>query len=431
MKKILKKLLAVGLTAGMIFGAVNISYAEWEGINYANGCNTAEDIPSAGAVLIDDDADRAPDGTAYIKASDVSSDWLYAPKAGGDPLDIAFEAVFSSKAVSAFCAWETDIKFGAEAAGFSIRDASGAKQGKVNTTIVYGSGAIRFSKPDGTKICDAEIGTWYNIKLVGVYGLGSEDAVMKVTVSEYLEDGSAEMIAEVEYPGEGKHGDLLRNDKAPTRFAVNPNTSVDNMTVCAIQPAALDIVQPEEDAVSMTAGEEQQLDVQLYADAERTMPMPDVDIVYELWNADASDYLISDTVTVTPETGLLKVSAQAQTQTFIVRARCADFPDIYDEISVNVEEVPILQFIGAGFDETYSTLINLKFDQNYENEGDLQVLTAFYDADGVLVDMFVKDLAYADQRTGETIVTLNRELPENFDINTGKIKVFVWSKTIE
>lgn len=427
MKSMLKNLCAVTLAAGMSWGIATVSHAAWEGLNYTNDCNTAEGVPSAGAVLIQS---GAADGTGYLKASDNQSDWTHF-KGEGDILNIAFEEVFSGKEVSDFCTWETDVMFTADGAGFSIRDGSGARQGKVNTTIVYGNSAIRFSKKDGTKICDAKANMWYNIKLVGIYGLGQENAVMKLTVSEYAGDGSLSEVKTLVYPG-AKYGEIMRNDKAPTRFAVNPGTCMDNISVKAMPPAAMEITPSAENGISMKAGEEKQFNIQLYADAEKTMKMPGANVVYELWNADKSDYLISDVITISPETGLLTVAGAAQSQSFVIRAKCVDCPEIYAEVSVSVEGVAMLEFVGAAFtDDTYTVLKQLDFIQNYANEGDITFMVAIHDKNGVLMDVFFKNVAYQDQTAGKMSVTLNETMPEGFDPASGDtMKVLIWSKTM-
>lgn len=415
----MKKLICTAAAVmGIMIGVSTASYAAWEGLSYKNSCNTAEDVPSAGAILVDDAEDRAPDGTAYLKGSTETDDLL---------LDgVAFEVIFSSKAVSSFCTWEADVMFTDEGTGFSIRNNAGATNGKVNTTLVYGDGYIRFSKATGTKLCEASLNTWYHVNIMGAYGQGEEDAVLKINIYEYAVDGTLNEVGEAAYPGM-KYGDLLRNDYAPTRFVVNPGTCVDNLAMYEMPAKALNIT--PNGNINVTAGESVQFSSQLYADEAETLKMTGYDVIYELLTEDKSDYLISDTITVTPETGLLNVAGQAESQTFTVRARCVDFPEISDDITVTVSSVPMLEFIGAGFDETYTKLVNLKYNQYYENEGDIQFITVFYNADGILIDMYIKELAYADQKTGETIITLNRDLPEGFDVNTGEMKVFVWSKT--
>lgn len=421
MKNLIKGTCTLAIVSCMLLSAMPAVNAAWNGISYENQCNTAENLPEKGdAVLIDDAADRAPDGTAYLKAGET-----LLHDNGTNTLDIAFELLYNSKDLGTFASWETDIKFTSEGSGFSIRNDTGAKAGKINTTIVYGNNAIRFSKESGTKFCDASIDKWYHIKLVGVYGAGEDNAVMNISISEYQEDGSLKEVGKVSYPG-SKYGDILRNDKAARRFTFTPGVCVDNVKFNELPPAAVSL----SGATDLKAGAEEHYSAQLYADVEKTMPLSGLDVVYEILTADASEYLISDTVTITPEGGLLTVAASAEEQSFIIRAKCVDVPEIYDDIIVNVESQPMLEFVGAGFNEAYDTLVNLKFNQYYDNEGDISFIAAIYDENDRILDVYNKTLAYKDQKEGELIVTLNAPLPDSFDREKDTIKVFAWSKTV-
>lgn len=431
MKRILKRLCAVVSVMGLFLGTTTISQAEWNGMNYRNECNSVDDIPEKGAVLVDDSTNRAPDGTAYIRAHE--KDLLHDNKK--DALDIAFEMKFSASAIESFSTWEMDIMFTAEESGFSIRNNSGANQGSVNTTIKYGSGALRYSGATGDKICDAEMNKWYHIKLTGVYGNGQDNAIMNISIYKYDDNNVLKLVGEVAYPG-GKYGNVLRNDKAPTRFAFAPGTCVDNVTAYEIAPKAVMLNANKETnadgGIDIKAGESISFSYNLYADSEKSMEMSGFDVVYELWNTTGDEQLISDEISITPEAGVLTLSGAAQTQSFIVRAKCVDFLDVYDDIVVDVESVPIIQFIGAGFDaiENPTKIVNLKFNQNYENEGDISFVVAVYDENKLLVDVHSKALAYKEQKTGELVITLNEQLPVEFDKDTWTIKVFVWSKTL-
>lgn len=428
MNKLLKNLSAVTIAVGLSLGIVTVSHAAWERFNYSNDCNTAEGV--TGAVLVDS---GAPDGSAYLKASENASDWLYATKSNGSELDaslkIAFEVIFSGSAIEKFCTWETDVMFTAESSGFSIRSSSGKDQGKVNTTLIYGNDAIRFSNANGTKICDAKLNKWYHVEIVGVYGLDKENAVLKLTISEYNEDGLLTELKTLSYPG-AKYGEILRNDNPPKRFAVNPGTCVDNITVTEMPVAAMELV-PINETITVKAGTDTRFSANLYADDEKSMLMPGTAVTYELYNADKSDYLISDSVLIS-EDGLLTVMGATEVESFVIKVSCKDFPDVYDEVFVNVERVPMFEFVGATFaDETYKTLVNLKFVQNYENEGDVSFVVAVHNEDGVLKDTFFRTLEYREQTTGEMVITMNEELPKDFNPETDTMKVMVWSKTIE
>lgn len=418
MKRTLKGLCAFAAAAGLCFGAAVVSQAAWNGTSYLNDYNTAVDVPQ-GAVLVDNEADRAPDGTAYIKASDNMSDWLKAAEGS----DMAFEALASTKALGTFCTWETDIKFTQTDAGFSIRNNTGANSGNLNTTIVLGSdNTLRLSSANGSRIFSDTINLneWYHIKLVGVYG--TYDGSVTLTVSKYNTDGSLTLVNEVKEINR-------RNNKTATRFVFTPGISVDNVNVYEMPPKGLELT----GTASMTAGESQQFSYQLYADNAKTMPMSGMDVVYELYNADATEYLISDDITITSTGGLLTVSGSAEAQSFVVRAKCVDFPEVYVDVEVNVDSVAMLEFIGASFDDVDNptTLVNLKFKQGYENEGDITFVAAVFDANNRLMNAYTKNLAYKDQQAGDLTVTLNKALPAEFDKDTCTIKVFAWTKTID
>lgn len=428
MKKIFNVICTVSLAAGLTFGFSNVTHAAWEDMNYLNTCNTAEDIPSAGAELINDTADRSPDGTAYLKGSQNSDLWLY--NQNNPPLNIAFEAVFSSSSVTSFCTWETDIKFSADYSGFSIRNNKGATAGKINTTIIYYNGALHFSKESGTTICNASTDKWYHVKITGAYGTEQDSSVLKLTVSQYNDDGSLTEVAAVSYPG-AKYGEIMRNNSAPTRFVFNPGTCVDNIKAYKLKPLIFETSPASNEAQAISAGEDIQFESFIYADEDKTMKISDIPVIYELWNADKTDYLISDTISISPEGGLLSTTAAAENTTFTVVATCSDFPELRSETTITVSGLPILEFEGAGFNEDYTTLVNLKYTQNYENEGDMTFSVGFYDESGRLIDIYSKNLAYRDQVTGTLYITFNKELPPEFDPDSGEMKVFVWSKTIK
>lgn len=431
MKKLLNSICAAALVTGLCLGTTTISQAAWNGMNYKNECNTADDLPEIGAVLVDEATDRAPDGTAYIKAHET--ELLHDNNTNA--LDMAFEMKFSASAIESFSTWETDIMFTAEDSGFSIRNNSGANQGNVNTTIKYGSGALHYSSATGDKICDAELNKWYHIKLTGVYGKGQDNAIMNISIYKYGDNNVLELVKETAYPG-SKYGNVLRNDKAPTRFAFAPGTCVDNVVAYEITPEIVTLTANTETnadgEIDIRAGETLSFGYNLYADTEMSMEMSGFSVVYELWNTTGTEQLISDEVSITPEGGILTVSGAATAQSFVVRAKCVDFPEVYDDIIVNVESVPMIEFVGAGFDDidNPTTIVNLKFNQHYENEGDISFIAAVYDENKALVDVCSKTLAYKEQKTGELIITLNEQLPAGFDKDTWTIKVFAWSKTL-
>ncbi len=426
MNKILKTFLTLSVASGLIFTAATAVSAEWTDMNYLNPCNTKEDIPSSGAELIDDENDRSPDGTAYLKGSSDKSKWLY--NCDNPPLNIAFEALFSNTAVTSFSTWETDIKFSTDYSGFSMRNSKGATGSKVNTTIVYHDGALHFSNGTGTTLCEVTTDDWYHIKLTGIYDQGQDNSMLKIAISKYNTDGTLTDITTVSYPG-AKYGEIMRNNKAPTRFAINPGTCVDNIRAYKLKPVVLETVPSSAETLNISAGEDIQFTSLMYADADKKMKMSDMPIVYELWNADKTDYLISDTVTITPQDGLLSIAPSTQDVEFTVVATCTAFPEFVSTVKVSVAGVPMLKFEGVGFDEDYTTLVNLKYTQNYENEGDTTFVIAFYDENGRLLETYSKNLAYRDQANGTLYVTFNKALPKEFDPNNGEMKVYVWSKT--
>ena len=347
---------------------------------YADNCETS--IPNA--VL----TENAPDGTS-----------AYTATAGYQTGNIS--------ETSGDIVVEMDIRFDQEGAGFQP-----AKNGKVNTCVVYHDGqlAIQTGSSSYTNYGEISSDKWYHITLIRKQG-----AYAHIIFEEYDENGertNRRLIKDVNQ----------RNDEATAFININAGTSYDNLRILTPVPDDISI---STDVETVFAGNTVQATATLYWN-ELEMKNPDSSMFeYRIYDSEDKYPLDSDLITV-DSTGLISVDAMADEQDVYVRAE-SKLSDAYASAKFSVISSDIFTIKQIGINEDGNKLVRLFVDKNFFYEDDVTFMTVIYDENGAVVQSSSRQMYGDALSSGANEISIDVDLPSDFDKETDTIKVFVFT----
>ncbi len=304
---------------------------------------------------------------------------------------------------------EMDIKFAAAGAGFQP-----AKTGKVNTCVVYKDGqlAVQTASNSFTKYAEVSSDKWYHITLIRKQG-----AYAHIILEEYDDDGNRtnrKVIKDVNQ----------RNDQPTAFININSGTVYDNLRILSPVPTDIEI---STDVETVFAGETAKATAVLYWN-EVEMKNPDSTLFeYKIYDSENKYPLDSDLITVNAD-GVVTVDAMADTQDVYVRAVAKQSgKSASAKLSVKPSDIVTINKLGIDA-ETESKFATLFVTKNFFYSDDIMFITQIFDENNVLKHTYTKAM-YGDALTiGENEVTLNIEMPEDFDKTKDTVKIYALTK---
>ena len=347
---------------------------------YADNCETS----IANAIL----TENAPDGTSAYTAT--------AGYQTGNISETAGDIVV-----------EMDIRFDQEGAGFQP-----AKNGKLNTCVVYHNGqlAVQTGGSSYTNYGEISPDKWYHITLIR-----KMESYAHIIFEEYDENGertNRRLIKDVNQ----------RNDE-PTAFVnINAGTSYDNLRILTPVPDDISI---STDVETVFAGNTVQATATLYWN-ELEMKNPDSSMFeFRIYDSEDRYPLDSELITV-DSTGLISVDPMADEQDVYVRAE-SKLSDAYASAKFSVISSDIFTIKQLGINEDGNKLVRLYVDKNFFYEDYVTFMTVIYDENGAVVQSSSRQMYGDALSSGANEVSIDIDLPSDFDKETDTIKVFVFT----
>lgn len=307
---------------------------------------------------------------------------------------------------------EMDIKFNAEGAGFQP-----AKNGKINTCVVYHNGKLAVQTGDGkyTSYCDVSSDKWYHITLIRKKG-----AYAHIIFEEYDENG--------ERTNKQVYEDVnQRNNEAMAFININAGTSYDNLRVLTPAPDAITI---STDVKTIFAGDKAQASSALFWKGLE-MKNPDSSMFeYKVYDSENRYPLENGAVTI-DASGLITSDAMADAQDVYIRA-IAKQSGKYASTKLSVTPSDILAINQLLIDETTkSKIVGISVMKNFYYTENITFVTEVFDETGALELTSTKQMYGDALQMGENTVSLNIPLPEGFNKETDTIKVYAVTKLSE
>lgn len=304
---------------------------------------------------------------------------------------------------------EMDIRFDAEGAGFQP-----AKSGKLNTCVVYHNGGLCVQTGGSaytTLAGNISMDDWFHITLIR-----KKDAYAHIVFEKYDEDGNLTPV--------GTYKDVnQRNNEATAFVNINANTTYDNIRVLTPNPTDVTI---STDAETVFAGRSIKASSAILWNGLE-MKNPDASTFeYRIYDADDELMLTDGLVTVNGE-GLINVDAMANAQDYHVRAVIKTSGKYASKkFTVTSSDIITINKLGANLDET--RLVRLFVTKNFYYTDELTFLVKIVDERGNLVDIYTKQMYGDSLKTGNNTVSLDYDLPENFDKTKHTVKVYAFTK---
>ncbi|MCX7714934.1 MAG: hypothetical protein N2171_04310 [Clostridia bacterium] len=312
-KKILSGLLAFA-TAFSILSQVFASDINplYDTTEYYNNCETAV----SGLTL----NSGAPDGSSYYTTTTAYSFSGLSANTTDDYM------------------WEMDVRFDAEGAGFTPRNAGDKNY---DTCVRRNSNmlAIQTGSSSFTKYISIDGNTWYHIQLIGQYGTSS---AVDMVVYKW-NSGVMEYVAT--YTNVNK-----RNNVAANHFYIEAGTSIDNLKITNIGADTLTL-----SAVSSEILAGESLTISLAATRQsKTVNTPAV--AWSVYDENNQNLINDGTVSI-DSNGVLTAAAGCPTRKVTVRATSTEKGNVVGTYSVSIKAVDTSS-------EKYDTLI-LSSDRDY------------------------------------------------------------------
>lgn len=302
---------------------------------------------------------------------------------------------------------EMDIRFDQEGAGFQP-----AKNGKLNTCVIYHNGqlAVQTGSSNYTNYGEISPDKWYHITIIR-----KMESYAHIIFEEYDENGertNRRLIKDVNQ----------RNDEPTAFININAGTSYDNLRVLTPVPDEITI---STDVQTVFAGGTVQATAELFWN-ELEMKNPDSSMFeYRIYDSEDRYPLESDLITV-DGTGLITIDPMAEAQDVYVRAE-SKLSDAYASAKFSITSSDIFKINKLGINEDGNKLVRLYVDKNFFYEDDVTFMTVIYDENGAVTASSARQMYGDALSTGENEVSIDVDLPADFDKVTDTIKVFVFT----
>lgn len=299
---------------------------------------------------------------------------------------------------------DLDIKFSAEYAGLRFK----RNDGKENSSFIYKADGTISQQTSGSKYSSLVSGIttdkWYHMEIL----YKAENA--SCNIYEYGEDGSLSLIKTA-------YDISRRNGSQFAAIDVQSGTYVDNIRIVSPLPDKIEITAPGR---YMFAGDS----AQYTATATRhSLPLKDY-AGFEWTVLDSGNLPIIDGTVAVDETGLLTSDPMVPEQTVTVKVSAGDASDSA-ELIIQSSEIFSVSNIGVNEDKTKIT--KLYVEKNFYWVDNVCFIIAIHNEDGSLNTVKMLE-TYGDRLvTGENELTVDCDLPTDFNPETHTISVFVWT----
>lgn len=304
---------------------------------------------------------------------------------------------------------EMDIKFTQEGAGFQP-----AKEGKINTCVVYHDGqlCVQTGGSSYTKYGDISPDKWYHITLIR-----KMSAYAHMILEEYDENGertNRRLIKDVSQ----------RNDRETAFVNINVGTAYDNLRILTPTPTDIEIAT---DIQTVFAGNTVQATATLLWNGLE-MKNPDASIFeYKIYDSENKYTLDSDKITVN-SLGVISVDAMADAQDVYVRA-VAKQSGKYASAKFTVQSSDIFAITKLGVNQDdENNLAKLFVTKNFYYKDEVTFVIKVYDENGALTKTYLKEIYGDALKIGENEVTIDINLPSDFDKTKDTIKIYPVTK---
>lgn len=293
---------------------------------------------------------------------------------------------------------DMDIKFTTNGAGFVLKRND---SGKTNTHILFNNDNL--ATHGGTIMTGADTETWYHIEIVYV----AEDA--SCNIYKYDTDGNlGEPVACLDLN--------RRNAAAYGLLRVEAGTCIDNIKVSKPAANQISVTAPGQ---FIFAGET----AQFTATAMRN-GLPLKNYAGLTWSVYGEDGSVPEGVSI-DGTGLVTVDGNADAQKLTVVA--AGTGGIIAETEITVQVSEIFTVTNLGINEENTKLVKLYVDKNFYYDDDASFITTIKDADGVLKAVNVVKTFGSRLSLGANELTIDMNLPADFNAETDVIETMVWT----
>lgn len=325
--------------------------------------------------------------------------------------------------------YSADLRFNKDGAGWIIWDQSKGKQG---LQVIARDGRLGIVKDSGTPptYLDIDSESWYNVQIMCSTGGGSPYA--NLIVYKYDENGKKVN------PKDGTENvpfiqlDIpMRNlgQSAANHIQIQAGTSVDNVLTIKTVP---DQIQVSLDKSAIFAGDS----LQATATASRK------GVSYKTLSSDLIKWSVYDSdnqYPVDPEkvkveinaSGKMTTDALVEAQTLYVRASTID-GTLFDSKPVEIQSSDIFAVNTIGFNPDYTKVVSLDITKHYYYRDDVSFVVCVYDnTESTLKSITTKKMKGKDITSGDSTITVNAELPADFNQESDVVYVYTITSVSE
>ncbi len=306
--------------------------------------------------------------------------------------------------------YELDIRFNNEGCGFSFM-----KKGKWNSCIRIKDNhlALQTGSNSFDKLCEIDLDKWYHFTFLGRTNRDANSVTYgHIVLEEY--DGKERVNKRV------FRNVNLRNNAATHYINAFGGCDIDNLKASTPAPTEVELVC---DSESIVAGQSVQFGVKAFYNELEMHGVNTHDITFEL--LDEEGFIIEGENVRIDRNGLVTTSPLAPTQTISVRA-VSKSANLSSEKNLRIVSGDIFTVTGIGINEEKTKIIEIAARKNFAAYKDaVTFVVTFSDASGNFIGADFKQLDAKVLTEGENWVNVSIEMPLGFDINTGKINVFI------
>lgn len=301
--------------------------------------------------------------------------------------------------------YELDIRFNNEGCGFSFM-----KKGKWNSCIRIKDGqlALQTGSNNFTKLCTIDLDKWYHFTFLGRTNKDANPITYGHIILEEYENG-------VRVNKKVFNNVNLRNNAATHYINVFGGCDIDNLTAHTPAPTHLELTS---DAESVVSGQSVQFTPKVFYNELEMHGVNKDDIVFEIVGVDDEKIAIdaNGTLTTDPLTPSQEVTVKVTSKISSLTA----------EKKLKITSGDIFTVTGVGMNDGKTTITQIALRKNYSAYKDAAaVVVTFYGGSGEFLCADFKMINAQALEEGDNRVWVNIAIPQGFDMEKGRISIFV------
>lgn len=307
--------------------------------------------------------------------------------------------------------YEMDIRFNNEGCGFSLM-----KNGKWNSCIRVKDGnfALQTGGNSFTKYVPIDFSKWYHLTFLGRTNRDANSVTYGHIILEEYDDSGKRVNRQV------FNNVNLRNNAA-THYINAFGVDIDNLRAYSPSPTSLTLTA---DGESVIAGGGLQFAVTAFWNDLEMNGINSSMIDFAVYDSENLYPTENENITISPS-GVFETKPLTPAQTVHVRVKSKS-SDLSDSLPIKIISGDVFTVKGVGINDAKTRLTELTVNKNFASYKDsVTFVAAFYNSDGAFNTIGAKTLYGSNIAEGEVKIPLGVDVPQGFDWNAGKVKIFV------